>query len=419
MSRVCGVLFLMAGSFGFLPPASACHAFAAELQYISRLPGEGSWTRLEFSSASEGCAFTRTAMWTTSDGGLNWSPVSLPESGGTLPMLIQSAQFLDSKVIIVANGHLFGSDDLGVNWDKIGSPIGGKRVGEIVGARFLPHSARGWAWGGVYAHLPAGEGAPNNALLKNEDGTTLVMEPAVFRTDDGGRHWTPTILRNRSRSIGYRVLEVSPPDHNTLLAVTEMCALRTMDAGEHWRAGLIRQPKGTNGLYVPDLADPIRDLYALNARLAWLADDDGSLYQTTDGGAHWTNILKRGSITASSGTTSHLISMLFISSQVGWSVEMSGSLLETADGGKSWARIGDKKTPYSEVLQIGASAYAVADDGLYRISKPGADCLSHETRRANEYDAVRLEAGCFSRIGQMPCRSLGVAADEADRAIGQ
>ena len=101
----------------------------------------------------------------------------------------------------------------------------------------------------------------------------------------------------------------------------------------------------------------------------WLSPDDGSIYQTTDGGATWCEDAPLATIHSQfSAIPSYFVSLTFRSESLGWGAEISGRLLETHDGGHRWLRVSAPRLQFEQVSFSGLSGgWAVAKNGLDRL----------------------------------------------------
>lgn len=128
-----------------------------------------------------------------------------------------------------------------------------------------------------------------HALVANPATRTLLYEgtiDGVYRSTDGGTHWTPasTGLSGGAREVWSLTFL---PD-GSLVAATGAGIYRTIDAAAHWLpAGLTT-----------------RSIYTLAAHLAGhvvvLAGGDGGVFRSDDYGAHWREIYGAGAAAVTS-----------------------------------------------------------------------------------------------------------------------
>jgi photosystem II stability/assembly factor-like uncharacterized protein len=192
----------------------------------------------------------------------------------------------------------------------------------------------------------AQEGLMSYRFVTPQVGWVSVFRPdgqtVVGKTSDGGKHWKhqlqidwvypaiPAQFLNPSVGvIGGQQQGIGPEGSSptTLPAVLWV----TTDGGAHWEMRTV--PPDSGSLMSFDFID---------AAHGWLLTSQGStvvLYQTLDGGRHWTGV-------ASSETSPGLAKsggqprMKFVSPTIGWmsnnSLEGSAALYVTGDGGRTW-----------------------------------------------------------------------------------
>jgi hypothetical protein len=218
-------------------------------------------------SCAPGCDFTvqRSAI-----GGTDWQDVELPAGGQH-----SGAQLAASgrTVVLATFGHtaggaenqtsvLFTSTDSGATWRKVGEPCphadSGAANGEVdtvavtvapdqsITALCTPRGGNGGEFtvtstdaGAHWATASARLAAAGNVLGAASAGTLLVSLDHLYRSTDGGRHWTRTgdgtkgpdaasWIGFENSSVG-RVLEVDGPD-----TVASGKVWTTTDAGRSW-----------------------------------------------------------------------------------------------------------------------------------------------------------------------------------------
>jgi len=100
----------------------------------------------------------------------------------------------------------------------------------------------------------------------------------IFRTTDGARHWQ-TQLRGKTTSSGTSQLYIFDPQHGFAFIAGPAQLYRTDDGGLHWTR-----------VDLPSRA--IADVQFVDAQHGWLFDNEGlsgrtTIYVTTDGGKTW------------------------------------------------------------------------------------------------------------------------------------
>src|SRR6202040_2855839 len=181
-------------------------------------------------------------------------------------------------------------------------------------------------------------------------------EGVIYRTDDGGRHWTsdPVPILPQSLSFvsskqgwaaGYPGIAATSDGgvtwkkqpllggalHLTAIQMQRAgrlgwavgwqgAVLKTTDAGLSWSRQVLPQ------------AEDFTAVYFLDANVAWTVSEEGSVWSTADGGATWLK-LAVGPKTPTGGPP--LRSIVFLDRQHGWVAGTDG-IFATQDGGGSW-----------------------------------------------------------------------------------
>jgi photosystem II stability/assembly factor-like uncharacterized protein len=346
-----------------------------DLRFAAKLPESGDLTRAVFKSPTEGWLFSRSNIWRTSDGASTWHRLAVPESQYRIPGRIDAVQLFDGRGLSLRENQLFQTVDGGTTWTTIPPLDMGGHGGEIWGIHFLAPGRVGWAYGGVYRVAKADEDGPNSAIHVDKHRVRLIVEPAIFRTDDAGFHWRRQNLPEMDgEPLGYRIRDLQFSDSTHGVAVAESSVVYTDDGGNHWRLGHMYSPGCARERRLNENEDEdfatIRLVYLLAPQHGWLSPDDGSLYRTMDAGHTWCEVLPPGTIQSQfAAMASFFVSLAFRSPDLGWGVEGSGALLETHDGGRTWVRVRPLKTRFSQILLLDQDhGWAIADDGLYGVT---------------------------------------------------
>ncbi|MBV8750237.1 MAG: exo-alpha-sialidase, partial [Candidatus Eremiobacteraeota bacterium] len=242
----------------------------------------------------------------------------------------------------------------------------------------------------------------------------------VFKTTDGGRTWNPIFDDQPSASVGAIAVAPSVPDtvyvgsgegrQRPDLAIGDGI-YKSTDGGAHWthlglRDGqqipkIVVDPKDPNRLYVAVLGHP----YGPNA--------ERGVYRSTDGGATFSRVLSTDEnagafdVALDPSNPQTLYASLWSARQSPWETLGGGSFIRTpsgsglyksTDGGSTWNRLeGGLPTGAQRVNRIAVSVsaadpkrvYAFADapehGGVYRSDDAGATwTLMNETERVAE-----------------------------------
>ncbi len=281
-------------------------------------------------------------VWRTTDGGDTWQPSAPLDLSDVEFFATSDLHFVDADYgwllthVGAGMNHdyvvVFATQDSGQTWTRVVDPFD-SRADNLqmsclkTGLGFLS-AQTGWVTGDCQA-----------------------VAPGVFlqRTDDGGRSWAAVTLpapealpdaftRQDGGCGSYHLVTFAP--QTVLLAVTCLVYADSLtlyhflytstDGGDTWTA----QPL------------PARDHAWLDAATGWTIDPADpndpavlrGLYQTTDGGAHWTYI----------NTVAWTAALNFVSPEEGWAVAQAGlelALVHTTTSGRSWALLAPVAAP--------------------------------------------------------------------------
>ena len=228
---------------------------------------------------------TGGGVFKTTDGGESWFPTTDGYFGGTIGAIAVAPSNPD--IVYVGGGEypirgnisygdgVWKSTDAGKTWSFMG--LGNTRqIEKVIVNPTNPDEVYVGAFGHVFA--------PN-------------ADRGVFRSKDGGKTWQKILFRNDSTGVGDMIMD--PSDPNTLY-VTFWQAYRTSwtfssggagstmfkttDGGDHWtelknNPGLPAGIWGNSGLAIS----------AANPKIVWalLEAKQGGLYKSSDAGATW------------------------------------------------------------------------------------------------------------------------------------
>lgn len=128
---------------------------------------------------------------------------------------------------------------------------------------------------------------------------------------------------------------------------------QTLDGGKHWTQ---QRTPTTQHLYGVSFTD---------VKNGWAAGRGGEIIHTTDGGANWYR--------QQSNTTKHLFKIHFVDPNEGWAVGDWGVVLHTVDGGASWidASLGEDEIVYSVDFAGRDDGWMVGEFGSIRHTADG------------------------------------------------
>jgi photosystem II stability/assembly factor-like uncharacterized protein len=98
-----------------------------------------------------------------------------------------------------------------------------------------------------------------------------------------------------------------------------------------------------------------------------MADDDGRLTKSSDGGASWCDILDVGEVKFESTSRKYFIDLHFLDSLKGWGLGGDNYVYKTNDGGKHWERL-DANLVIHSIEYTSNYALVLAEEGLFRLS---------------------------------------------------
>jgi photosystem II stability/assembly factor-like uncharacterized protein len=209
----------------------------------------------------------------------------------------------------------------------------------------------------------------------------------IFKTTDGGMHWSPIADSLPVSSIGS--ITVAPSDPNVVWAGTGEPFIRShisvgwgmfksTDAGKHWnRAGL--ENTGRVSRIVVDPKDPDRVYVAALGR-SYGPQKERGIFRTTDGGRTWTHVLFVNDSTGASDLVMDPSNPRILYAGM-WQIEihtwgrMSGGkgsgIWTSRDGGDSWTRLTGHGLPEHPVGKIGLAISAANASRIYALIETG------------------------------------------------
>ncbi|MEO8437521.1 MAG: hypothetical protein ABI562_03620 [Chloroflexota bacterium] len=202
---------------------------------------------------------------------------------------------------------------------------------------------------------------PNHVLFGHHGG--------ISESRDGGRSWQP--LATRDDAMGMR-----PADDGSIVIAGHDVFTASRDGGKTWQPIAADLPSLDIHGFARDPGDPAR---------MWAALATGGLWESSDFGAHWTqvrqdNVLSPLAVRA--GATTRLLG-----------VDATG-LVMSDDGGRTWTGLATPPTyPMTGLAATpdGKVAYAGSPDSLYR-SADGGKTWSPTTYKGSAF-AIATSAG--------------------------
>lgn len=209
----------------------------------------------------------------------------------------------------------------------------------------------------------------------------------VFKSTDGGIHWTPMFDDEPIMSIGS--LAVAPSDPNIVWAGTGESFIRShisigegifksTDAGHTWKSmGLDKT--GRIGRIVIDPRNP-ETVLACALGTAYGPQPDRGVFRTTDGGAHWDKVLFVDENTGCSDIAMDASNprILFAGTWQlvihTWGRTSGGpgsGIFKSVDGGSTWTRLNGHGLPHSPLGKIGLAIAHSDPDRVYALIETG------------------------------------------------
>jgi len=216
--------------------------------------------------------FASNTVWQTDDGGQDWKQISPDLTRKSWKVPASVGQYKDSPDA--------KPTDRGVVYALAPSPLNGNLIwaGTDDGLIWVTHDG-GQHWSNVTPpqmkpfwrvfSLEASHFNPDEAYAAVNTLFLNIMRPHLFRTEDGGRHWTE-IDSGITPDATTNVIRQDPKRQGLLFAGTETQVWMSFDNGDHWQSLRLNMP----AVSVRDLKVHGDDLIAATHGRGYMVLDD-------------------------------------------------------------------------------------------------------------------------------------------------
>jgi photosystem II stability/assembly factor-like uncharacterized protein len=242
----------------------------------------------------------------------------------------------------------------------------------------------------------------------------------VWKSIDGGAHWTPQFDKEDTASIGS--IAVAPSDRNVVYVGSgEGClrgnisygdgVYRSNDGGKTWKNLGLRDSR-----HIPRLlVDPRNADVVLVAAMghAFGPNEERGVFRTTDGGKTWAKVLYVDDHTGATdlayapSNPSIVFAAMYQVERQPWTFVSGGAgsgLYRSTDGGATWKKLAGNGLPEGVLGRIGVSVSGADPDRVYALieaEKGGiyrSDDGGEKWQRVNDDERYRQRAWYFSHI---------------------
>jgi photosystem II stability/assembly factor-like uncharacterized protein len=209
----------------------------------------------------------------------------------------------------------------------------------------------------------------------------------IFKSTDGGVHWSPIFDKQPVSSIG--ALAVAPSDPNVVYAGTGEPFIRSnisigwgmfrsTDAGQTWtRAGLENTGRIARIVVHPSNPDLV---YAAALGHAYGPQPERGIFRSSDGGRNWERVLFVNDSTGASDLIMDPTNPRILYAGT-WQIEIhtwgrtsggaGGGIWKTTDGGSTWRRLAGPGLPTRHVGKVGLAMSGANPRRIYALIETG------------------------------------------------
>ncbi len=271
------------------------------------------------------------------------------------------------------DGGIWKSTDYGIEWKNIsdGWPSASDSIGALAVA---PSDAK---------VLYAGTG-------ESDIRGDMITGDGIFKSTDGGETWAYAGLRDTHTTMG---LVIDPGNPDVVYAASmghvfvpgeQRGVFKTTDGGKSWSKVLFVDDKTGVVDLVMDPANP-QVLYAAAwqaERTPWRLASGGpgsGIYETTDGGAHWTNLSARPGLPPGPlGKIGLAVAASHPGTVYAAIQAKEGGLFRSDDGGATWKRVNDEWKLRQRAFYYTAVFVDPKDPDTVYMPEVGALFVSHD-----------------------------------------
>jgi photosystem II stability/assembly factor-like uncharacterized protein len=242
----------------------------------------------------------------------------------------------------------------------------------------------------AYRHIgPEGNRISTVAGVPGDPNTIYAgaASGGVFKSTDGGTHWTPIFDDQDAMSIGW--IEVAPSDPNVVWVGTGEPNIRShismgkgvyrsTDAGRNWTFLGLEQTGRISRIQVHPADPDVAWVAALGH--AYGPQQERGIYKTTDGGQNWRQVLF---VDESTGASDRVLDPNNPRIRLAgmWQVEINtwgrfsggpgSGIFMSRDGGESWVRVEDEGLPQRPVGKIALAMAPTNSNRIYALIETG------------------------------------------------
>ena len=290
--------------------------------------------------------YGRSFLMISTDGGSSWAKTAVVDSRGISNLAFAPA-YAHNHTVCATNEALWCSTDGGANWRRRSFEPSLDRSMYMSALSLVDDHTLYMTWAGG---IPGTEGAAG-----------------LFLSTDQGDTW--------EHSFAARVfdLAVSPAfisDHTLFISAGvyhyTFGILKSTDGGYGWQAANTGLDLAIGGSWVSDIK--LSPGYAQDRTV--FANNNYTLYQSTDGGQQWR---PSGPNVAAGSVSSYLLSPRYVEDRTLW-LSVGSGLHRSTDGGVTWRQLPDVVSPLASAMYAGGGVAPgvvifgkVVDDNVARV----------------------------------------------------